>query len=95
MSVDEATVRRVARLARIAVADEEVAHLRGELNAMLAFVEELSALDVEGVEPMTSVTPMTIRMREDGVTDGGYPDKVLANAAVREGDFFVVPKVVE
>ena len=95
MSVDETTVRRVARLARIAVKDEEVAHLTGELNAILAFVEELSALDVEGVEPLTSVTPMKIPMREDKVTAGGEPEKVLSNAPAREGDFYVVPKVVE
>jgi aspartyl-tRNA(Asn)/glutamyl-tRNA(Gln) amidotransferase subunit C len=95
MAVDETTVRRVAKLARIAVKDEEVSHLAGELNAILAFVEELSALDVEGVEPLTSVTPMKIPMRQDKVTAGGEPEKVLANAPVRNGDFYVVPKVVE
>jgi len=95
MAVDETTVRRVARLARIAVKDDEVAHLAGELNAILAFVEELSGLDVEGVEALTSVTPMKIPMREDRVTAGGEPEKVLANAPAREGDFYVVPKVVE
>jgi aspartyl-tRNA(Asn)/glutamyl-tRNA(Gln) amidotransferase subunit C len=95
MAVDETTVRRVAHLARIAVKDEEVVHLTGELNAILAFVEELSALDVEGVEPLTSVMPMKIPMREDKVTAGGEPEKVLSNAPVREGDFYVVPKVVE
>lgn len=95
MAVDEALVRRVAKLARIAVKEDEVSHLKGELNAILAFVEELGTLDVEGVEPMTSVTPMKIKTREDGVTDGGYPEKVLANAPAREGDFYVVPKVVE
>jgi aspartyl-tRNA(Asn)/glutamyl-tRNA(Gln) amidotransferase subunit C len=95
MAVDETTVRRVARLARIAVRDEEVPHLAGELNAILAFVEELSGLDVANVPPMTSVTPMKIPMREDAVTVGGEPEKVLSNAPVREGGFFVVPKVVE
>jgi aspartyl-tRNA(Asn)/glutamyl-tRNA(Gln) amidotransferase subunit C len=95
MAVDETTVRRVAHLARIAVKDEEVTHLAGELNAILAFVEELSALDVDGVEPLTSVMPMKIPMREDKVTAGGEPEKVLSNAPVREGDFYVVPKVVE
>jgi aspartyl-tRNA(Asn)/glutamyl-tRNA(Gln) amidotransferase subunit C len=95
MAVDETTVRRVAHLARIAVKDEEVVHLTGELNAILAFVEELSALDVEGVEPLTSVMPMKIPMRDDKVTAGGEPEKVLSNAPVREGDFYVVPKVVE
>jgi aspartyl-tRNA(Asn)/glutamyl-tRNA(Gln) amidotransferase subunit C len=95
MAVDETTVRRVAHLARIAVKDEEVTHLTGELNAILGFVEQLSALDVEGVEPLTSVAPMKIPMREDKVTAGGEPEKVLSNAPVREGDFYVVPKVVE
>lgn len=95
MSVDETTVRRVAKLARIAVKDDEVPHLAGELNAILAFVEELGALDVSNVPPMTSVTPMKIPMRKDEVTAGGEPEKVLSNAPVREGDFYVVPKVVE
>jgi aspartyl-tRNA(Asn)/glutamyl-tRNA(Gln) amidotransferase subunit C len=95
MSVDAATVRRVARLARIAVKEEEVAHLQGELNAILGFVEQLGALDVADVPPMTSVTPMKTPLRADVVTSGGEPEKVLANAPVREGDFFVVPKVVE
>jgi aspartyl-tRNA(Asn)/glutamyl-tRNA(Gln) amidotransferase subunit C len=95
MAVDETTVRRVAKLARIAVKDGEVPHLAGEINAILAFVEELNAVDVTNVPPMTSVTPMAIPMRKDGVTAGGEPEKVLANAPVREGDFYVVPKVVE
>ncbi|BCJ90493.1 aspartyl/glutamyl-tRNA(Asn/Gln) amidotransferase subunit C [Terrihabitans soli] len=95
MAVDETTVRRVARLARIAVKDEEVTHLAGELNAILAFVEELSALDVSGVEPLTSVTPMKLPLRTDKVTAGGEPEKVLSNAPIREGNFYVVPKVVE
>jgi aspartyl-tRNA(Asn)/glutamyl-tRNA(Gln) amidotransferase subunit C len=95
MAVDEALVRRVAKLARIAVTEDEVPHLAGELNAILNFVEELSEVDVDGVEPMTSVTPMKIPMREDKVTAGGEPERVLANAPVREGNFFVVPKVVE
>ncbi|MGA0531502.1 Asp-tRNA(Asn)/Glu-tRNA(Gln) amidotransferase subunit GatC [Hansschlegelia sp. KR7-227] len=95
MSVDETTVRRVAKLARIAVADQEVAKLKGELDAILAFVEELSELDVEGVEPMTSVIPATARLREDVVDDGEDAEKVLMNAPAREGDFYVVPKVVE
>jgi aspartyl-tRNA(Asn)/glutamyl-tRNA(Gln) amidotransferase subunit C len=95
MAVDETTVRRVAHLARIAVKDEEVSHLAGELNAILAFVEELSALDVGGVEPLTSVMPMKLPLRADEVTAGGEPEKVLSNAPIREGDFYVVPKVVE
>lgn len=95
MSVDAATVRRIAHLARIAVAEGEVEHLRGELNAILAFVEQLGEVKVEGVEPMTSVTPMTMKKRPDVVNDGGDADSVLRNAPVREGNYFVVPKVVE
>jgi aspartyl-tRNA(Asn)/glutamyl-tRNA(Gln) amidotransferase subunit C len=95
MSVDAATVRRIAHLARIAVAEEEVEHLRGELNAILAFVEQLSEVDVQGVEPMTSVTPMRIKQRTDVVTDGEIPEQVLKNAPATENNYFVVPKVVE
>ena len=95
MSVDADTVRRVAHLARIAVADDEVEHLRGELNAMLAFVEQLSEVDVAGVEPMTSVMAMAMKMRRDEITDGGIADAVMANAPAREDHFFLVPKVVE
>ena len=95
MSVDAATVRRIAHLSRIALADGEVEHLRGELNAILAFVEQLSEVDVEGVAPMTSVTPMAMKKRQDVVTDGGIAEDVLRNAPVREGNYFVVPKVVE
>jgi len=96
MAVDTAAVRRIARLARIAVADEEVAHLEGELNAMLAFVEQLSEVNVEGVEPMTSVTPMTLRQRPDVVTDGDIAGDIVRNApAATEDHFFMVPKVVE
>ncbi|HET9244906.1 MAG TPA: Asp-tRNA(Asn)/Glu-tRNA(Gln) amidotransferase subunit GatC [Xanthobacteraceae bacterium] len=95
MSVDAATVRRIAHLARIAVADDEVEHLRGELNAILAFVDQLSEVDVEGVEPMTSVTPMEMKKRPDEVTDGGIPDDVIKNAPAAQDGFFVVPKVVE
>ena len=95
MSVDAATVRRIAHLARISVADDEVEHLRGEINAILAFVEQLSEVDVAGVEPMTSVTPMAMKKRQDVVTDGGDADAVLRNAPVREGNYFAVPKVVE
>jgi aspartyl-tRNA(Asn)/glutamyl-tRNA(Gln) amidotransferase subunit C len=95
MSVDADTVRRVAHLARIAVADDEVEALQGELNAILAFVEQLKEVDVEGVEPMTSVTPMAMKARVDAVTDGGIPDAILQNAPAREDHFFLVPKVVE
>jgi aspartyl-tRNA(Asn)/glutamyl-tRNA(Gln) amidotransferase subunit C len=95
MSVDQNTVRRIARLARIAVTDEEVPHLQGELNAILSFVEQLNEVDVEGVEPMTSVTPMTMKKREDRVTDGGRADLIVRNAPATEDNFFLVPKVVE
>lgn len=95
MSVDQATVRRVAHLARIAVTEEEVAHLSGELNSILAFVEQLGELDTDGIEPMTSVTPMKLPLRPDVVTDGHYPERVLANAPLAEDGFFAVPKVVE
>ena len=95
MSVDAATVRRVAHLARIAVADDEVPHLQGELNAMLAFVEQLSEVDVEGVEPMTSVTPMEMKKRADVVNDGDIAGQVVTNAPATEDHFFLVPKVVE
>ena len=95
MSVDQAAVRRIARLARIAVTDTEVPHLQNEINAILAFVAELDAVDVSGVEPMTSVIPMKLPMREDVVTDGEIAAKVLANAPLTEDGFFIVPKVVE
>jgi aspartyl-tRNA(Asn)/glutamyl-tRNA(Gln) amidotransferase subunit C len=95
MSVDQNTVRRIARLARIAIADEDVPHLQGELNAILAFVEQLNEVDVDGVEPMTSVTPMRMKKRQDGVTDGGYPAEIVRNAPATEDNFFLVPKVVE
>jgi aspartyl-tRNA(Asn)/glutamyl-tRNA(Gln) amidotransferase subunit C len=95
MSVDAATVRRIAHLARIAVADDEVAHLQGEINAILAFVEQLAKVDVEGVEPMTSVTPMHMKQREDAVTDGGIAADVVRNAPASEDGFFLVPKVIE
>ncbi len=95
MSVDAETVRRIAHLARIAVADAEVEHLRGELNAILDFVEQLREVNVEGVDPMTSVSPMTMKERADEVTDGEIPDDIVKNAPAHEDHFFVVPKVVE
>ncbi|MBX9821210.1 Asp-tRNA(Asn)/Glu-tRNA(Gln) amidotransferase subunit GatC [Afipia birgiae] len=95
MSVDAATVRRIAHLARIAVKEDEVSHLQGELNAMLAFVEQLTEVDIEGVEPMTSVMPMEMKKRADVVSDGEIPGKILANAPATEDHFFLVPKVVE
>ena len=95
MSVDQETVRRIARLARIAIREEDVPHLQGELNAILAFVEQLNEVEIEGVAPMTSVTPMPMKKRRDAVTDVGYPDKIVANAPATEDNFFLVPKVVE
>jgi aspartyl-tRNA(Asn)/glutamyl-tRNA(Gln) amidotransferase subunit C len=95
MSVDADTVRRIAHLARIAVAEDEVAHLQGELNAILAFVEQLSEVDVSGVAPMTSVTPMKMKMRADEVTDGGIAAEIVKNAPASDDNFFLVPKVVE
>jgi aspartyl-tRNA(Asn)/glutamyl-tRNA(Gln) amidotransferase subunit C len=95
MSVDSTTVRRIAHLARIAVKDEEVEHLKDELNGILAFVEQLSEVNVEGVEPMTSVTPMAMKQREDVVTDGGMAEDIVKNAPATADHFFLVPKVVE
>ena len=95
MSVDLEAVRRIARLARIAVTDDDVPHLQGELNAILSFVEQLNEVDVRGIEPMTSVTPMAMKKRQDGVTDGGYPELVVRNAPATDDNFFLVPKVVE
>ena len=95
MSVDSAIVRRIAHLSRIAVGDDEVERLGQELNAILAFVEELNAVDVSGVEPLTSVLPMKMKKRADVVTDGGKASDILVNAPEREDQFFVVPKVVE
>ena len=95
MSVDAATVRRIAHLARIKVTDAEVPHLQGELNAMLSFVEQLSEVDIAGVEPMTSVMPMEMKKRADVVDDGDIADVIVVNAPATEGHFFLVPKVVE
>lgn len=95
MSVDLATVKRVARLARIAVSEDEAERMVGELNGILGFVEQLSEVDVAGVEPMTSVTPMVMRKRADEVTDGDKADDIVANAPETDRNFFLVPKVVE
>ncbi len=95
MSVDLQTVKRVARLARIAVSEEDAERMTGELNAILGFVEQLNEVDVSGVEPMTSVTPMDMKKRQDVVTDGGKAADIVANAPATEENFFLVPKVVE
>lgn len=95
MSVDLATVKRVARLARIAVDEEDAQRMVGELNAILGFVAQLDEVDVSGVEPMTSVIPMEMKKRRDVVTDGGKAADIVANAPATEDGFFLVPKVVE
>lgn len=95
MSVDLHTVKRVARLARIAVSEEEAGRMAGELNAILGFVEQLNEVDVTGVEPMTSVTLMEMKKRQDVVTDGAKAADIVANAPATEENFFLVPKVVE
>jgi aspartyl-tRNA(Asn)/glutamyl-tRNA(Gln) amidotransferase subunit C len=95
MSVDKATVAKIASLARIRMSDEEVAAMVPELNQILGWVEQLGEVDVSGVEPMTAVIPNQLRLRDDVVTDGGIRDKVLANAPAPEHGFFGVPKVIE
>ena len=95
MSVDAATVKRIGRLARIRIEEAEVAKYQQELNAILGFVEQLNEVDVTDVPAMTSVTPMALRQRADVVNDGGYPDRIVANAPTSTDNFFVVPKVVE
>jgi aspartyl-tRNA(Asn)/glutamyl-tRNA(Gln) amidotransferase subunit C len=93
--IDTDTARRVAKLARIAVAEENLPALAGELSHMLSFMEQLNEVDVEGVEPMTSVTPMRLKRRVDAVTDGGIQARILANAPDAREGFFAVPKMVE
>ena len=95
MSVDIATVKRVARLARIAVSEEDAERMTGELNTILGFVEQLNEVDVTGVEPMTSVIPMEMKKRQDAVTDGNKAADIVANAPATDENFFLVPKVVE
>lgn len=95
MSVDTATVKRVANLARIAVTEDDVSRMTSQLNTILGFVEQLNEVNVEGVEPMTSVTPMAMKKRKDIVSDGDKVADIVANAPTTEENFFVVPKVVE
>ncbi|MFT3687867.1 Asp-tRNA(Asn)/Glu-tRNA(Gln) amidotransferase subunit GatC [Paenirhodobacter sp.] len=95
MSIDIDTARKVAHLARIKVAEEDLPKLAGQLSGILTFMEQLNEVDVEGIEPMTSVTPMRLKRRTDVVTDGGYPEKILSNAPDAREGFFAVPKVVE
>lgn len=95
MSLDPATVRRIARLARIRLDDWQVPQLQTELNSILGWIEQLNEVDVENVEPMSGAAQMALKMREDAVTDGGIPEQILANAPDRAGEFFAVPKVIE
>jgi aspartyl-tRNA(Asn)/glutamyl-tRNA(Gln) amidotransferase subunit C len=95
VSVDKETVRKVARLARIAVPEERLQPLASDMNAILAWIEQLNEVDVRGVDPLTTPVPMQLPMRADKVTDGAIRDQVLANAPKTEDGFFVVPKVVE
>ncbi len=95
MSLDPATVRRIARLARIHVDDAQLATLQGELNGILGWIEQLQEVDVDGIEPLAGAAHMALRLRADVVTDGGQRDAVLANAPDRAGAFYSVPKVVE
>lgn len=95
MHVDEATVRRIARLARIKITNEEAKDLEGELSSILDWVEQLGEVDTDNVEPMTRVVPISLKQRDDVVTDGEKAADIVANAPMSEDDFFVVPKVVE
>ena len=95
MSLDPATVRRIAKLARLHVEDGDVPRLQGELNGILGWIEQLNEVDVEGIAPLAGAAAMAMRLREDTVTDGGIPELVLANAPDRAGNFYAVPKVVE
>jgi len=95
MSVDKATVARIANLARIAVKEDELEPLVGELNNILDWIEQLSEVDTDGVAPMTSAVDVSLPWRDDKVTDGGYRDEILANAPQTEHGFFAVPKVIE
>ncbi len=95
MSVDTKTVRHIARLARIAMSDDEIEALVPELNAIIGWVEQLAEVDTDGVEPLTAVIANKLRLRDDIVTDGNVRDKVLANAPEAEHGFFAVPKVIE
>ncbi|SMH51656.1 Asp-tRNA(Asn)/Glu-tRNA(Gln) amidotransferase subunit GatC [Maritimibacter sp. HL-12] len=95
MSIDIETARKVAHLARIRVEEARLPALAAEFNTILGFIEQLNEVNVDDIEPMTSVTPMRLKRREDVVTDGGYPEKVLANAPDAREGFFAVPKVME
>ena len=95
MALDPATVRRIVTLARIRLEDAEVPRIQSELNGIIGWIEQLNEVDIDGVEPLTGAAQMALKMREDAVTDGGYPERVLSNAPERAGPFYAVPKVVE
>ena len=95
MALDPATLRRIATLASISLEDAEVPRIQAELNGIIGWIEQLNEVDIEGVEPLTGAAQMALKMREDQVTDGGYPEKVLSNAPERAGPYYAVPKVVE
>jgi aspartyl-tRNA(Asn)/glutamyl-tRNA(Gln) amidotransferase subunit C len=95
MSLDPATVRRIAKLARIRVTEEQVGPLQDQLNGIIGWIEQLNEVDVEGVAPLTGAADMVMRLRQDVVTDGGITEQILANAPDRVGPYFAVPKVVE
>ncbi len=95
MALDPTTIRRIATLSRIRVEDDQLETLSQELNGILGWIEQLNEVNVDGVEPLTGGAQMAMKMRDDAVNDGGYPDKILANAPDRNGAFFAVPKVVE
>ncbi|MBB3302825.1 MULTISPECIES: Asp-tRNA(Asn)/Glu-tRNA(Gln) amidotransferase subunit GatC [Rhizobium] len=95
MSIDIATVRRIARLARLALSADEAEKMCGELDEILAFIEQLLEVDVQGILPMTSVMPTTMKMRQDVVTEGNHAEEIVANAPLSERNFFLVPKILE
>ena len=95
MSLDPATVRRIARLSRLHVEEADVGRLQGELNAILGWIEQLNEVDIDGIDPLTTGAQMALRLRADAVTDGGDPERVLSNAPERAGNFYTVPRVVE
>ena len=95
MSLDPATVRRIAKLARLHIEEDDIPRIGAELDGILGWIAQLNEVDVSGIEPLTGAAAMAMRMRDDVVTDGGIADLVLANAPDRAGDYFAVPKVVE
>jgi aspartyl-tRNA(Asn)/glutamyl-tRNA(Gln) amidotransferase subunit C len=95
MSLDKSTLERVAYLARIKINNSEIDKMTEELNNIMKWIEELNEVDITNVQPMTGVSNMTLREREDKVTDGGYQDKIVSNAPEKIDNSFTVPKVIE